>query len=69
MENETYNATQAHEAQTKYCKEKGVPHFAPPDICWSCHTNIYMGDRGISVEQASKTLVTGCPYCHRSYCD
>ncbi|OEH86223.1 hypothetical protein BHU72_11855 [Desulfuribacillus stibiiarsenatis] len=24
---------------------------------------------GITVEQASKELVTGCPHCSRSYCD
>lgn len=24
---------------------------------------------GITVEKASKELVTGCPHCNRSYCD
>jgi len=24
---------------------------------------------GISLEKASKELITGCPHCHRSYCD
>lgn len=24
---------------------------------------------GISVEEAGRTLVTGCPHCHRSFCD
>ena len=24
---------------------------------------------GISVERASAELITGCPHCHRSYCD
>jgi len=24
---------------------------------------------GITVEKASKELVTGCPHCHKSYCD
>ena len=24
---------------------------------------------GISLEEAGKSLVTGCPHCHRSYCD
>ena len=24
---------------------------------------------GITVEEASKSLVTGCPHCNRSYCD
>lgn len=29
-------------AQRKYCKATGLPHFAPDNgICWSCHRNIY----------------------------
>ncbi len=24
---------------------------------------------GITVEKASRELVTGCPHCHRTYCD
>lgn len=24
---------------------------------------------GITVDQAKNVLVTGCPHCHRSYCD
>lgn len=24
---------------------------------------------GITVEKASKELITGCPHCNRSYCD
>jgi len=50
----------AMEKQKKYCKEKGVPMFAPIDgICWSCKNKI--PDRG-------DKHITGCPLCHRSYC-
>lgn len=24
---------------------------------------------GVTVERAATSLVTGCPHCHRSYCD
>ena len=24
---------------------------------------------GVTVKEAGETLVTGCPHCHRSYCD
>jgi hypothetical protein len=24
---------------------------------------------GVTVEEAGKTLITGCPHCNRSYCD
>lgn len=58
--------------------------FAPNHgHCFWCHQQIYsaegqvfLGGRptgreveGISVEQARKSLVTGCPFCHRSYVD
>lgn len=26
-------------------------------------------ETGISVQEAGERLVTGCPHCHRSYCD
>lgn len=72
-------------AQKELCKTKKLPHFAPHSgICWSCGQNIYkespireyeiLGQKkqytsGITVEKASKELVTGCPHCNRSYCD
>ena len=61
------------EAQAKYCKDHHDPHFAPEDgFCWSCGNQIYAsanGSRGESLEYASNELITGCPHCHRSYCD
>lgn len=51
------------EAQKKLCQEKQYPHFAPQNgICWSCNRQIFEIETGLS-------LVTGCPFCHRSYCD
>lgn len=55
------------DAQTKYCNEHKAPHFAPSDgVCWNCRKQIYSS---ISLEKADTELVTGCPYCFRSYCD
>lgn len=54
---------QAIEDQKNACAESGAPHFAPMDgICWACGKQIYEKVSG-------KSLVTGCPHCHRSYCD
>lgn len=71
-----FDKNKSIEAQKKYCKEKRYPHFAPSGgHCWSCGRNIYepkenkYGTTGITLEQASNQLVTGCPHCHRSYCD
>ena len=55
------------EAQKAYCEKYGVPNFSPKDgYCPHCHNPIYIIG-GISVEEASKTHVTGCPYCHYSF--
>jgi hypothetical protein len=76
---ETYDISRATKAQEKYCAEKGYPHFAPQSgKCFSCGQNIYSEKgrtrsrkewNGISVERASKELITGCPFCNRTYCD
>jgi hypothetical protein len=76
---ETYDISKATKAQEKYCAEKGYPHFAPHSgKCFSCGQNIYSEKgrtrsgkerNGISVERASKELITGCPFCNRTYCD
>jgi hypothetical protein len=55
------------DAQTKFVKEKGYPYFAPQNgHCWNCRGQIY---NSITLEEASTTLITGCPNCCRSYCD
>lgn len=61
------NVSKSIAAQIKLCKEKEYPHFAPRSgICYACGSQIY---ETISVERASSDLITGCPLCHRSYCD
>ena len=53
--------------QKKYCEKNNAPNFAPNDgFCWSCGAQIY---NHISEETAKSTHITGCPHCHRSYCD
>ena len=71
-----FNVREATIAQYEYCAKKNYPHFAPSGgLCWKCGNNIYTEinhgtyKTGISVEKASSELITGCPHCHRSYCD
>ena len=67
MATTTYNIPEAIKAQDWYCKTKILPHFAPGNgICWSCHQNIY-SEKGRT--RAAGQLITGCPFCSRSYCD
>ena len=55
------------EAQSKLCSEKKYPHFAPHDgRCYNCSRQIY--DR-ITLCRAETDLITGCPWCNRSYCE
>lgn len=83
MSEQRYDVNEAIKAQKQYCKENRVPNFTPENgRCWSCNQNIYSHGKsvwkgkfdgresvGISVEKAGQELVTGCPHCHRSYCD
>ena len=67
--NKHYDESEAIAAQTAYCKEHSLPHFAPSNgYCFRCGLQIY-GKNGISVEEAGTRLITGCPYCRASYCD
>ena len=50
-------------AQEKYCKDHKVPMFAPElGYCPHCHSDIVN-------EKWAKEHITGCPYCHHSFCD
>ena len=76
MENEKFDIAEAVKGQKEYQLAKDFPDFAPADgKCWNCGRNIYSPIKngkhtsGYSVERASTTLITGCPHCHRSYCD
>lgn len=65
----TFDAILANKKQEEYCEENNLPHFAPKDgRCYKCGKNIYSVD-GISIESAGKHLITGCPFCHYSYCE
>ena len=80
-----FNSAEAHAAQVKFCAENGIPLFATDRHCFGCGMDIYkqieykkqMPDgtyktyatTGISVEQAGRTHITGCPHCRRSFCD
>ena len=75
MNDKTYDPIKAAVAQKAHCDEIEAPHFAPSDgLCYNCGANIYRApdpqhniSPGISVEQASTRLVTGCPFCHYSF--
>jgi len=47
--------------QMDYCERHGVPLFCQPDgVCLSC---------GRKIKDTDEKHITGCPYCHRTYCD
>lgn len=54
--------------QTRYCRDNKLPEFAPSDgNCFNCRRYIY--DDAKTADSADKELITGCPFCHRTYCD
>lgn len=61
------NVRSAIADQEKYCRDHNDPLFAPADgFCHSCGKQIYTNGYE---QRASNELITGCPHCHRSYCD
>ena len=55
--------------QEDYCHYKGLPFFMPANgVCWSCGKDMVkpLLERGMSGDEDH---ITGCPICHRSYCD
>lgn len=70
-----FNVQDAIDAQTDYVNHNGYPYFARTFAvrgnCYRCGKNIYQkyGSSGYDVAYAMSNLVTGCPHCHKSYCD
>lgn len=49
-----------------YCKQHGVPTFAPHDgTCYKCGKDMVEGHKYTWLNGGP----TGCPHCHWSYCD
>lgn len=70
----TYDRSLAQDAQKRFCAAHNLPFFAPyGGFCPSCFINIYdptVTERyvnGISVEEAGRNLISGCPYCNHSF--
>ena len=56
-------------AQRKYCEARELPEFQPwQGFCARCGRDIY-GPLGYTLGQAASQLITGCPYCHDSFCE
>ena len=64
-----YNEIKSKEVQQKLADKKQYPLFAPADdFCPRCRRKIY-AEGGYSVEHAKNFLITGCPFCHYSFCE
>lgn len=58
----------ASKKQEKYCLKNGYPFFIMKGgDCPSCRQNIFDDEK--TLKEAGKRLITGCPFCCRSYCD
>jgi len=64
-----YDTADAIRAQAKYCWDHNKPLFAPrTGFCFNCDRDIY-NIKGYTVGYASTHYITGCPYCHASFCE
>lgn len=64
--NEFLQCVKKLETQKRYCEEQGLPFFANRLYCPFCYRSIY---RHITMEQAVSQHITGCPECHKTFCD
>ena len=79
-----YDRQKAIAAQERYCDDNDLPNFFPRDgYCHRCRNNIFSEEarypnddqpyerrpHGYTVEHAGSHLITGCPFCHISYCE
>lgn len=56
-----------YKAQLAFCEAQKVPFFVPPSgVCYACRQNVY--DRH-TIGGAGTHLITGCPFCHKSFVD
>ena len=51
------------------CHRNIYEPWTRPERQWSSVEQFKEVTTGITVERAAAGLVTGCPHCHRSYCD
>lgn len=53
-------------AQENYCKAHSLRNWVNLGDCFSCHRNVF---DAYSVTYVANNQITGCPYCHRSFCE
>lgn len=68
-----YDFNEARKEQDKFCEARGWPNFAElatgnHAVCPLCRGDIYSAG-GYTVEQAASELITGCPFCGKSFVD
>ena len=57
------------EAYKKWCREHDLPNFVPPSgKCFGCRNEVF-GDTKHTKGAEPDEFVTGCPHCHRTFCD
>lgn len=67
----TYEIGQSIMLQKQYCDTEKFPLFIPADgVCYNrkCRKNIF-NPGGYTVQQAAYAHITGCPFCHDTWCD
>lgn len=61
-------AAEKFEAYKKHCKEQGLPNFVPSSgKCFGCHREVFADYETKGADPDD--FVTGCPHCHRTFCD
>lgn len=54
------------QAQEEYCTKHHLPNFVGNGRCYGCGINVF---DYVPLKEAESGLITGCPRCHKSFCD
>ena len=55
---------------SEWCRSKNLPNFVPPSgKCFSCHQPVFEETEHTAGYPEEGEFITGCPHCHRTFCD
>lgn len=60
----------SHEKYVRYLEradnQEVIDFLNGSELCFSCHTNVY---EYVTEDKVNHGIISGCPICHRSFCD
>ena len=66
---ETNNKSK-YEIYRDWCRSRELPCFVPPSgKCFACRRDVFEDTEHTAGYPETGEFITGCPHCHRTFCD